>query len=452
MRGSSSAPAPCPTVATLPEGYGTHVEDLLERIGHRAAGPTTVGVVRLQLTARTGHPDFLDLPWEVPLANWDDPRIVEVTRGIHRHVVRFVNLDGTIYALKELPGRLAQREYRLLRHLEEESLPVVEVVGVVGGRADRDGRPLEAVLITQHLDFALPYRVLFVRGGMRDLQDHLLDALAGLLVRLHLVGFFWGDCSLSNALFRRDAGSLAAYLVDAETGELHDELTSGQRAHDLEIARMNIAGELFDVQAEHGVEEIDPVDVADEIGPRYEGLWSELVRAEVFAPDERYRISERLRRINELGFDVDEVELVTTGEGVELKLQTHVVEPGHHRRRLMGLTGLDVQENQARRLLNDIAQYRAHLADQHGEEMPVPVVAHRWMNDVFEPVLAMVPDDLRGKREPAELFHEILEHKYLRSLDVAQDVGLEEAVRSYVHEVLPERPDEHRLLIERGET
>ncbi len=402
--------------------------------------------MRVQLTARTGHPDFLDLPWDVPLEDWDDERLVEVTAGIHRHVVRFVNLEGTIYALKELPRRLADREYRYLRHLEEESLPVVEVVGVVRDREDVSGQRLEAALITRHLDFALPYREVFVRGGMRDLQSHLLDSLAGLLVRLHLVGFFWGDCSLSNALFRRDAGALAAYLVDAETGELHGELTEGQRAHELEIARTNIAGELFDVRAAYGVEDLDPVAVAEEVEPRYRGLWSELVREDVFSPDERYLIDERLRRINELGFDVDEVELVTTDDGVRLKLHTNVVEPGHHRRRLLTLTGLNVQENQARRLLNDIMQYRAHLAEEHDRELPLPVVAHRWINEVFEPAISRVPEELRGKREPAELFHEVLEHKYLRSQEEGRDVGMSEAVSSYVQHVLPARPDEARFL------
>ena len=69
----------------------------------------------LQLLARTGNPDFLDLPWEQPLDLWEHERIVEVVRGIHRHVVRFVDYDGRIYALKELPERLARREYGLLR-------------------------------------------------------------------------------------------------------------------------------------------------------------------------------------------------------------------------------------------------------------------------------------------------------------------------------------------------
>src|SRR5439155_25870508 len=134
--------------------------------------------VNLQMVARTGHPTFLDLPWDRPLEEWDDPRIVEISRGISRHVVRFVDFDKRLYAIKELPRRLAEREYRLLRRLTEESLPVVEVVGLVVGRVSADGETLEAALITKHLEFSLPYRSLFTGHGVPDLRNRLLDALA----------------------------------------------------------------------------------------------------------------------------------------------------------------------------------------------------------------------------------------------------------------------------------
>jgi hypothetical protein len=402
--------------------------------------------MRFQLTARTGHPDFLDLPWDRPLSDWAHDRLVEVARGIHRHVVRFVHYDGAIYALKELPARYAAREYRLLRALEEGSLPVVEPVGQVTNRETPSGEALEPVLITRHLEFSLPYRLLFVRG-IPDARGQLIDALAGLLVRLHLVGFYWGDCSLSNALFRRDAGALAAYLVDAETGELHNALTEGQRRHDVGIAYENVAGELLDVQAAFGLgPEIDPIGTADELIERYRHLWDEIVTEDIFAEDERFRVEERLRRVNELGFDVEEVEIETIDGGFRLRLHTHVVEPGHHQRRLMGLTGLHVQENQARRLLNDVAHFKAHLEAEEGAQLPDPVVAYRWVNEVFEPAIAAIPAELRAKREPAELYHELLEHKYLRSKELGRDVGLGEAVTSYVTDVLRHQPDERSLL------
>src|SRR3954471_24922433 len=226
-----------------------------------------------QLFARPGHPTFLDLPWDDPLEEWQNERIVQVVRGISRHVVRFVDYGGSLYALKELPRRYAEREYRLLRRLEEEEMPVVEVVGVVTERAN----DLDAVLITRHLEYSIPYRALFSDGAPSDLHATLISALSELMVRLHLAGFFWGDCSLSNTLFRRDAGELSAYLVDAETGELHAALSAGQREHDLMLAEENVAGELLDVTAEAGgdIEALDPFETAQELRTGYDNLWGE---------------------------------------------------------------------------------------------------------------------------------------------------------------------------------
>jgi hypothetical protein len=400
--------------------------------------------MRFQLVRRTGHPDFLDLPWSEPLEEWQTERLVDVARGISRHVVRFVDYDGRLYALKELPQRLAEREYRLLRHLEEESIPAVEVVGVVSGRGDE----LDAVLITRHLEFSLPYRTLFTGRALPHLRSRLLDALAELIVRLHLAGFFWGDCSLSNALFRRDAGALAAYVVDTETSELHPELTRGQREHDLMIMEDNIAGELYDIEAETEEEGgFDPDEAAAWLRASYEALWDALTGEEVFGREERNRIEERIRRLNELGYDVEEIEVVGEGDELRLRLHPQVVEAGHHARRLHSLTGLEVQENQARRLLNDIARYRAALARaDEGRLPPEPVAAYRWRTEIFEKSIAAVPPELRGKREPAEIFHEILEHRWLLSERAKREISTEDAVADYVRTALPLALDERTVL------
>ncbi|HEY8338458.1 MAG TPA: DUF4032 domain-containing protein, partial [Egibacteraceae bacterium] len=358
-------------------------------------------------------------------------------------------------ALKELPPRLARREYAMLRKMAEEKLPVVEVVGVVErSRADLPGGPLEDVLITRYLDYSLPYRTLFTHRrsprldeAQRDLHARLLDALASLLVRLHLAGFYWGDCSLSNTLFRRDAGALAAYVVDAETGEWHEQLTDGQREAELEVAVLNVAGGLMDLQSQFDLPpEPDPVETAEDLRRRYEQLWHELTTTEVIAPDERYRIEARVRRLNELGFDVDEVELVATDDGNRLILRPSVTEQGFHRQRLLSLTGLEAQENQARSLLNDLANFRAHVEQEEGRPMAETVAAYRWLSEVFEPTVAAIPEDLRGRLEPVEVFHEVIEHKWFLSEQAGRDVGIEEAVASYMREVLPQVPEERRIL------
>ncbi|MGH2936198.1 MAG: DUF4032 domain-containing protein [Gaiellaceae bacterium] len=374
----------------------------------------------------------------MPLEEWPDELTVEVERGIGRHVVRFVELNGSLYALKELPERIAEREYRLLLALAERDVPAVEPIGVVTDRGE-----LDSVVITRHLDFALPYRLILGRRMLPAPEASIRGALAELLVRLHLAGFFWGDCSLSNALFRRDAGALSAYLVDAETGELHERLSDGQRLHDLEIAEDNLIGELYDLEAELEREVVDDaLAFATDVRDRYERLWAELTLDEVFAPGEGQKLEERLRRLNDLGFDVEEAELVRHGDVVRLRLHSKVVEPGHHRRRLLRLTGLDAQETQARRLLNDLTRYKAYLERTGGAPLSDTAAAGRWVSEVFEPTIASIPPELRGKRAPAELFHELLEHRWFLSERAGRDVGLKKATQSYIDDVLRKAPDE----------
>jgi Domain of unknown function (DUF4032)/Lipopolysaccharide kinase (Kdo/WaaP) family len=399
----------------------------------------------LQILAVPDDPDILDLPWATPLEEWPADQLVALPRGISRHVVRFVRLNGRVYAIKEVGQRLAEREFGLLRQLDRLDVPAVEAVGIISGREDDDGQDLDPALITRHLQYSLPYRALFSGTLRPDTANRLLDALTVLLVRLHLDGFFWGDCSLSNTLFRRDAGAFAAYLVDAETGELHPSLSGGQRSHDLENARVNIFGELLDLEAAGFLHEsIDAALVSEEVVLRYERLWNELLAPEYVTRDERYRLDRRIRRLNALGFDVDEVQVTTADGGAKFVLQPKVVDAGHHTRRLLRLTGLDVEENQARRLLNDMDAYRAahDLEEQEDEE----IAAHRWVAEVFEPTLARVPRELRRRLEPAELFHEVLEHRWFLSETAGYDVGLDAALDAYVRDVLSHRPDESAVL------
>jgi hypothetical protein len=387
---------------------------------------------------------LLDLPWQIPLAQWPADYLVALPRGISRHVVRFTRLQRRVYALKEISQRHAEREFRLLRDLHRLDVPCVEGVGVVTERFDETGEPLDSVLVTRHLQFSLPYRALFSQTLRPDTVSRLTDALVALVVRLHMAGFWWGDCSLSNTLFRRDAGAFAAYLVDAETGELHPALSDGQRAHDLDTAVTNIAGELMDLSAGGLLDEsVDPFEVARQVGERYDSLWKELYGEELFDLDERWRISRRIERLNELGFDVAELDIVSDIGGRSVRIQPKVVDAGHHTRRLMRLTGLDVEENQARRMLNDLDAYAA-ATDQQGEEEAI--VAHEWLTDVFEPVVTSVPRSLRGKLEGAEIFHEVLEHRWYLSERAGREVPLLEAAPSYVNSVLSGKPDEKAVL------
>ena len=387
---------------------------------------------------------LLSLPWAEPLEEWQDERLVEIRqRGISRHVVRFVADNGVLYALKSISERLARREYRMLRALAELGVPAVEVVGVAVGL----GKGADAILVTKFLTFATTYRAVFSspRGGGPP-TDKLLGALVELLVRLHLSGFFWGDCSLSNTLFRYDAGTLEAYLVDTETSEKHPELTPGQRRYDVELAVERVYGELLDLQAGDLLPAgLDPLEAVEELQLGYERLWDELTREEIIpVSEQRFRIAERLRRLNELGFAAEEVELISTPAGNRLRVRTRVADSGDQARKLFLRTGLEAGENQARRLLNDIASFRAYLEQKELKgRRPVSEIAatNRWLAEVYDPVVEAIPAGLRGRLAPAEVFHEILEHRWYMSELAGQDVGTSAAARSYFERVLPHAPE-----------
>ncbi|MDT4916883.1 MAG: hypothetical protein QOI15_967 [Pseudonocardiales bacterium] len=393
-------------------------------------------------TAVGTNTELIGLPFELPLARWPEELIVYVPRGISRHLVRFVEVGDDVFAVKEATDRFVLREHTLLRALAEHSVPVVEAYATVVDRRTDAGEDLGGLLITRHLAFSQPYRSLFTGRSLPGLRQQLLDALVGLFVRLHLAGFYWGDCSLSNTLFRRDAGALAAYLVDAETGEMHPRLTVGQRSYDIDIATENIAGEILDLQAAGLLpEDLDVLDEMSQFRPRYEQLWTELTDDVVVPPGESYRINARLRRLNELGFDVSELTIKTEPDGLRLHYDTQVVEAGHHQRRLFELTGLRVQENQARTLLGDLARFKAKWESGSGQPVPDDLAARSWLDQKYYGTLSLVPPELRVKLPDAELFHEISEHRWLLSEDRGEDVGRAAAVTSYVGTVLRDLPD-----------
>ncbi len=399
----------------------------------------------INIKSMSVDPAILDLPWNIPLEQWPPEVLAALPRGISRHIVRFVNLNSHVIAVKEISSFVADREYEMLRDLLRLGAPCVRPIAVITGRTDANGEELNSVLITEHLSYSLPYRALFSQYMRPETATRLIDALAVLLVRLHLLGFFWGDVSLSNTLFRRDAGAFAAYLVDAETGELHPEgLTSGKRMYDIELARTNIIGELMDLQAGGLLEEdVDTIGVGDRIVSRYLELWDVLTGEESFSMSERWRVANRIERLNSLGFDVGELSMTTDLDGTHLSIQPKVVDAGHYRRQIMRLTGLDVQEGQGRRMLNDLEAYRS-LWNRKDE--PLEIAAHAWLADVFEPTIAAVPAEMRRKLEPAEIFHEVLEHRWYMSEEAGYDVSMQDAVADYVANVLANRPDEHAVI------
>ncbi len=384
------------------------------------------------ITSRAGHPSFLDLPWSLPLELWNDERIVELPTGIHRHVVRFAAYDDRIYAIKELPVGTARHEYDTLRRLNSMIQPIVEPIAVVERTWADPSEEISGAVITGYVDFSFTYRELVEGGGFGHNRNRLLDAFAGLLVELHLVGCFWGDCSLSNVLYRWDGGAIQAIMIDAETSELHDELSRGQRSHDLDIMRTNVAGGMADIASSQGIE-LDEADLSlgDDIISRYDALWNELESDVLFAPDEQYLVHEKVHRLNELGFEVADLEFRPSDDGGQMvaELQLAVGGRTYHSSQLRELTNVEATEHSARRILADLRHYVAANSDLSATGKSVAAI--RWRVNRFEPLIERLAEDF-ADQGAVNRYADFLHHRYLMATNDGRDIDNDEAYERWL--------------------
>ncbi|MFN8183159.1 MAG: DUF4032 domain-containing protein [Candidatus Nanopelagicales bacterium] len=381
-----------------------------------------------EIRLRTTSPELIALPWQMPLAQWSMPEVPlrDVAVGPSRHLVKFVAADGRLWALKSLDPRLAVREYEALRRMEEMSLPAVRPAGLVLQDGD------DAILVTEFLTASWQYRRLFMRlpPGQSIHRARLFDAMAGLLVELHRHGVFWGDCSLANTLFTRDGQVLQAWLVDAETSEVHDHLSDGQRSLDLEILTENVALGMIDLAVRlDRPPEMHSKLIAEArgIADRYTALWDLLHAAPTFEFTDRYRVESTVRKLNELGFAVDEVSLRPVSPD-DLQLSVRVGDRRFHAQHLKDLTGLDVGEGQAMVLLGDLRAYRRHLCQQSERDVDEQEAATVWIADVLRPGMQQAHDAVNGAGSPIQAYCDLLEVRWLLSENASHDVGSQAAL------------------------
>jgi hypothetical protein len=384
-----------------------------------------------------------NLPWHTPLEQWPEDETLAAQRGISRHIVRLVRStpDPTseIYAVKETVEEFAVREYEALRELSLRGAPAVAQVAIVTNRYSQNGEELPCAIVTRFLPYSLPYRVILSGQITQHEITNMANALAYLLVRLHLIGFWWGDCSLSNTLFRRDAEGFAAYLVDAETGEFQKKLSDGQREHDLELARFNVAAELEDLKIA-GVlfPAMDPIRASESVITRYRKIWKSLSEPQILPAGDRHAVERAMRSLQDIGFAVEEVDIQLAGDKLTVTFIPKLVAPNYHSQRLIELMGLETEELQAKRILASFDRFRSREIDKTPKKEEA---AKRWLDEVFYKVINAVPAAMRGRVEDAQLFHEVLEHRWYLGEKAGRDLGLEFATNDYISKVLPERMD-----------
>jgi len=388
---------------------------------------------------RAAGAELLALPWEEPLAEWSPAEVAmrDIPVGPSRHLVKFVEADGKLYALKDEPLRTARKEYAVLRTLQERGLPAVRPVGL----AELPSRD-SAILVTEFLERSWQYRRLFMRlpPGLGKHRQRLLDAMATLLVELHRQGVFWGDCSLANTLFVRDGQRLQAHLVDAETSDVQPVVSDQRRSYELDLVVENVTAGLFDVAAKLGELTAEYsqllIEEAASVERRYRELWTELTAEDTFRFTQRHEVQRRIKRLNQLGFVVDEVHLSPTETGSDqMRLQVTVGGRDYHAAQLLTLTGLRVGEGQATILLSDLHTYTYQLRAR-GQSMDDVEAADRWLRDVVRPGLSMVRNAFPAG-EPIQTYCDFLEVRWLLSEQAQRDVGDQAAIAAMKAQAVP---------------
>lgn len=388
---------------------------------------------QINIVLQNNIKQFNNLPWHLPLKEWKEncKYIIDLPRGLSRHCVVFIKFNKTAYALKELPPNIAMEEFNLLKIFNSSKLPCVQPVGY----ADIINKNIHtSVLITRYLEHSLPYRSLFSNDQMIRYREHLLDAIASLMVQLHLSGIFWGDCSLSNTLFKRDAGFLQAYLVDAETSQIFTPpLPPNYRFDDLVIMEDNLVGDLSEIRFEYKLNSITPKEMGAYVRLQYQRLWEMINNDTEISVDDTYRIQERIRALNDLGFSVGEIELIESTGGDKVRMHVAVTDRNYHRNLLYDLTGLCTEEMQARTLMNEIVQLKATLTDTENHNLPLFHAAQYWLENNYMPIIERLGSYLSKDTDPAELYCQVLENKWYLSERENRDVGHKIATENFIH-------------------
>ena len=174
-----------------------------------------------------------------------------------------------------------------------------------------------------------------------------------------------------------------------------------------------------------------------------EKVWKEIYRTVHVSADEKYKIQERVRKLNALGFSVEHV-LISSEQQDRIAFQIHVADRHYHRNQLQRLIGLEAEEQQALLMLNEIQEMRTELSRKDNRRVSLHTAAQHWYQTVYLPIQAEITERsvLIGAEptavdpSPVELYCLMLEHKWYLSESARRDVGHRQALLSYLKTVI----------------
>lgn len=358
--------------------------------------------------------DLQTLPWQHSIAEWKELGVkhVHVKRGVGRHPIVFVQVGRHVFVVKELGYEDSLKEIANFRELLNRGIHTLIPVGCVM----REEEPIEVDTqigkryernrvghtLTLLLDRVIPDSQLYRRAFKFENRKRIWDAIIDLFVELHSRGIYWGDASLANTLvkfLRVDVPyigkkvELKAFLVDAETVEIHDSISDSLRSTDVEFFLESMEWINEDLMAEGILR--DPLGTKDDV---------EYIKAQY---ELKYEANARLMEFEK-----------RTGLNVQ---------------RLLGKLRVPVEVDL---LQKQIEEHKWYLNERGEGQFDLVEAAKRWHDEVFVPVCRLfseeeVPRFFPGKTA-SELYMEIMTHKYFMSKESGKDVGMMKATRDYI--------------------
>jgi len=186
---------------------------------------------------------------------------------------------------------------------------------------------------------------------------------------------------------------------------------------------------------------MDPIRASESVITRYRRIWNALSEPQILPANDRHAVEKAMRSLQDIGFAVEEVDIKLAGDQSTLTFTPKLVAPNYHSQRLKDLMGLETEEFQAKRILASFDRFRSREIERTPN---VSEAAQRWLDEVFYIVVNSVPGNLKGRIEDAQLFHEVLEHRWYLGEKAGHDLGLDFATSDYIAQVLPSRMDSGR--------
>ncbi|HEY3993610.1 MAG TPA: DUF4032 domain-containing protein [Ktedonobacteraceae bacterium] len=383
------------------------------------------------------------LPWHAPLEHWLElgVSLLNIRRGESRHPVVFVEREGIRYAIKETSPHMAEREARSLREIGQRGIPTLTPVGVVivsmppvALRASLPGgvnsylNGDRGYLITRLALRVVPHAFLYRLPLNKRTKQHLLSAIAVLMIEVHEHGIYWGDPSLANILLRIDGRRILAIMADAETAEYFSgQISAGLREQDLASFEESLIWQAEDFRQARGLpEDQQPLDDTDFRYFMRRYRWLRREHAKLAGPEETpfstiYQAQQFLQSVNRWGFSL----LNMTGRTLQ---ELTTVRPGWHQRRIQELLHISIPRIYARRFYNMILGHQALASEKAGHDISIEEAAQQWYTQYHLPAILLLRQVLTSGQDPLKAYFQVMLHKWQMSEKAGYEIPLDEAL------------------------